>query len=413
MERLGRYELLEKIATGGMAEIFLARQWGDGGFQREVVIKRMHPHLAEKRRLLKEFCAEGRWMARVDHPGLPAIHDLRHDDGQWFCVMERLRGITLGSARRMEREMGRQMRWEVVFSIALQLCEILQAVHDVTDEAGSNVGLIHGDLGPENIFLGRDGRVRLIDFGICSDATQRRELKAADAGIRGTVGYIAPETIAAIHESDRRADLYVVGVLLYELTTGVRMHPGDGMTYVNAVLAGPPPAPSGRTDQDYPAALEAVVLRCLQRDPGKRFGDLRKLELALSNLAKTLRLRTGPEVLRGYIDALAPASEEPLSPRTVPPPFVVEVDEVLEPEPIDESVVTQAEHDELLADLDMFSVAPGAGSGFPELDEAFVDDFGGSTPPPFSEPPQTQTRARRHPDIPDEGEFVLAFNDDD
>ena len=423
-----------------MAEIFVARQWGDGGFERDVVIKRLHPHLAERRRLLEEFCREGQWMARIDHPGLPAIHDLRHEDGQWYCVMERLRGITLGAASRMEREMGRTMRWEVVFSVALQLCDILQSVHEQVDDAGRNVGLIHGDLGPENIFLGRDGRVRLIDFGICTDALQRRDLKGTDGGIRGTVGYIAPETIATIQTADRRADLHVVGVLLYELTTGERIHPGDGMAYVNAVLAGPPQAPSTRTEADYPPALEAVVLRCLQREPSKRFSDTRTLGAALANIAKTLDLRTGADVLAGYIRALAPAAEEAPSPQTVPPPFVVATEEVLEPEPVDESVLSAEEHDELLADLEMFSVpapapvassdAPAPDAGLDELgrapafrsprgraasfdDATFDEPFHRSVPPPFDAPSQTQTRARRRLEGTDVDEFVIALNDDD
>ncbi len=390
-----------------MAEIFIARQWGDGGFQREVVIKRMHPHLAEQRRLLNEFCAEGRWMARIEHAGLPSIHDVRHDDGQWYCVMERLRGLTLGAARRHEREMGRSMRWDVVFSVAIQLCDTLHAVHELRDERGQPCGLIHGDLGPENVFLGRDGRVRLIDFGLATDTAARQTLKGSDSGIRGTVGYIAPEMIEKPKGADRRADLYVLGVLLYELTTGQRMIEGDGIAYVNAVLAGSPPPPSGRTEREYPAAVEAVILRCLQRDPSKRFGDMRKLRLALENLAKAQDLRIGHDVIAAYACALQPESEEPLAPKTVPPPFVVATEEVLEPEPVDDSVLSAEEHDALLADLDMFSVADGSVEApelddFEELDDAEL----------YAEPPQTQTR-RRHPDIPDEGEFAIAFNDDD
>jgi len=392
-----------------MAEIFIARQWGDGGFQREVVIKRMHPHLAERRRLLTEFCAEGRWMARIEHTGLPAIHDVRHEDGQWYCVMERLRGLTLGAARRHERELGRTMRWDVVFSIAIQLCETLHAVHELCDERGQNCGLIHGDLGPENVFLGRDGRVRLIDFGLATDTAGRQTLKGQDSGIRGTVGYIAPEMIAAVKEADRRADLYVVGVLLYELTTGQRMIEGDGMSYVNAILAGPPPPPSGRTEQEFPPAVEAVILRCLQREPTKRFSDMRKLRLALENLAKTLELRIGTDVIEAYATALQPASEEPVSPNTEPPPFVVETEAVLEPEPIDDSVLSEEEHGALVADLDLFSIAPGPAEPA-EFDDPTFDGLDDGEV--FPEPPQTQTR-RRHPGIPDEGEFVVAFNEDD
>jgi len=407
VERIGRYELLRKIATGGMAEIFIARQWGDGGFQREVVIKRMHPHLAERRRLLNEFCAEGRWMARIEHAGLPSIHDVRHEDGQWYCVMERLRGLTLGAARRHEREMGRSMPWDVVFSVAIQLCDALQAVHDLTDETNEPHGLIHGDLGPENVFLGRDGRVRLIDFGLATDTAGRQTLKGSDSGIRGTVGYIAPEMIAKPKDADHRADLYVVGVLLYELTTGKRMIEGDGMAYVNAVLAGPPPPPSGRTEREYPDAAEAVILRCLQREPKKRFSDMRKLRLALENLAKTQGLRIDHDVVATYANALEPESGEPLAPKTVPPPFVVATEEVLEPEPVDDSVLSAEEHDALLADLEMFSVTDGSVEA--PVDPAFE---GFEDLEPIEEPPQTQTR-KRHPDIPDAGEFAIAFNEDD
>jgi hypothetical protein len=177
---------------------------------------------------------------------------------------------------------------------------------------------------------------------------------------------------------------------------------------VNAVLAGPPPPPSGRTEQDYPAAVEAVILRCLQRDPAKRFTDMRKLRLALENLAKTQQLRIGHDVVAAYASALQPESEEPLAPKTVPPPFVVATEEVLEPEPVDDSILSAEEHGALVADLDLFSVAPGPAGEAPELDDATFEGF----EEPFQEPPHTQTR-KRHPDIPDEGEFAIAFSEDD
>ena len=216
--------------------------------------------------------------------------------------------------------------------------------------------------------------------------------------------------IADVKNADRRADLYVVGVLLYELTTGQRMIEGDGMAYVNAVLAGPPPPPSGRTEREFPAAVEAVILRCLQRDPAKRFSDTRKLQLALENLAKTMDLRIGTDVIGNYASALQPESDEPISVKTVPPPFVVATEEVLEPEPIDHSVLSDEEHGALVADLDLFSIAPGPME--PVRDETFEGLESLEDDEPFEEPPQTQTR-RRHPGIPDEGDFAVAFNDDE
>ena len=375
MERLGRYELLEKLATGGMAEIFRARQWGDGGFSRDVVVKRLHPHLSEQHTVLRDFCHEAQCMADLAHPGLPAIHELRHDDGHWYIAMERLDGMSLGGAQRAEDSIGRSLRPELVFSVMAQLLDILRAVHELADASGEPMGLVHGDLAPENVFLCRDGRVRLIDFGIATDARARQHWRG-DGAIRGTTGYIAPESIASFAHSDRRADLFVVGILMYELTTKSRAFPGDRLESMSRVRRGAIP-PLSEFDPHCSADLEALVMNLLAPDPADRPHDAAAVARDLRELAADLSLRVGPEVVASHVRAMAPPKRP--APQSEVPPFVVQTQSVLPP--AHETRVTEMELDEVLADLDLLSEPPGPMRGSGALSA-----------------PHTQTRAVRQRD---------------
>lgn len=371
-ELLGRYELVRKLATGGMADIFVARQWGDGGFCRPSIVKRLHDHLADEPMVLSDFRNEAHLLSMLTHPSIPHIYDFRHDAGCWYLAMELLHGPTVGH---VARTVGGPIPWQRVVAIGLELLEVLCYVHERCDDhTGEPLVIVHGDLSPENVVLGRDGGVKLLDFGIAGDHAHRAERRTQSRGFRGTNGYMAPEAVDHKQPVDGRADLFVAGVLLYELITGTRLYPGDGLTFVNALLEQTPAPPSDRVS-GIPADLERVVLRLLARDVQERPRSAREAYAELAQIAVDHGLETGPHVVAAYAEQIAPSSQDlrlalaPCPPglesRAIPsvPPALVPGFEPAE-------VLSEEEHLDLVSDIeDLFSPAAVLGerpSGDPD-----------------------------------------------
>lgn len=417
-EILGRFELVDKLAVGGMGDVYLAKQWGDGGFVRQVVVKRLHPHLSERAAQLDDFRNEAQLLALLTHPGIPHILDFRFEGERWYIAMEHVRGPTLGAVRRAEQSIGRIMPWKVAIGVTLQLCDILGYVHERRDDVTDHpLGIVHGDLSPENVILGRDGQVRLLDFGIAGDAEHRQRQRAREKGIRGTLGYIAPEAISNDQPVDQRADVFVLGVLLYEMTTGQRLFPGDGLNYVNAVLQQDPVAPSEHR-HDYPADLETVLLRTLARDVDERPAGTRELRRALEDVAKAHDLLVGGRVVSDYAETLFPAREDRLLQASVIPEALETQELLAEPTETDPNLLSDEERAEMLADLRDLML--------PDMEELGPDEIttlpprAAPPPPPVpqpEEPPsETKTRVRRPPGESEAGAqpgFYIHVADDD
>lgn len=412
---LGRFELVDKLATGGMGDVYLAHQWGDGGFVRPAVVKRLHPHLGERPAALDDFRNEAAILALLAHPGIPHVYDFRFDHGRWYIAMEYVRGPTLGAVRRAEQSIGRIMPWKAALGVTLQLCDILGYVHERRDDVSDEpLGIVHGDLSPENVILGRDGQVRLLDFGIAGGSDHRQRQREREKGIRGTLGYIAPEAISKDQPVDHRADLFVLGVLLYEMTTGQRLFPGDGLTYVNAVLQQAPRPPSEHR-RDYPEDLEAVLAQVLSRDVDERPPGTRELRRALEDVARAHDIPLGGRVVSDYAETLYPAREDRrLALRERPEVLATQELPALEAHD-DPASLSADERAEMLAGLSDFLL--------PEMEEleaelledtksslppARTDTRGPRMPPPPPAPPvtpsQTETRVRRPPGKSETGE---------
>lgn len=445
-EPLGRYELARKIATGGMGDVYFAHQWGDGGFVRPSVVKRLHPHLAERGTALDDFRNEAKLLAQLTHPGIPHVYDFRFLEGRWFIAMEFVRGPTLAEVRRAEASIGRTMPWKAALSVVLQLCDVLAYVHDRRDDDSDEpLGIIHGDLSPANVILGRDGQVRLLDFGIAGSVEHRRQQREREKGIRGTLGYLAPEQIRHERTPDRRADVFVLGVLLYEMTTGQRLFPGDGLNFMNAVLERSPRPPT-EWREDYPRELERIVLHALQREPEHRPASTRELQHALETFAKANQVPVGERVIIDYAETLFPAREDArVTPGEKPGGMETESMPAV-PMPMSdappEGTLTAEEREEVLRDLqDLFpseeralddeepafaseppeplSLPPEALQSAPPSVQPPPPPIPPTPPTPEPEPPsQTQTRARRPPGesetegARDAGVYIYVAEDD-
>jgi serine/threonine protein kinase len=300
--RLGRYELVRKIAAGGMAEIFLARQWGAAGFFRDVVVKRLFRHLGENEKQARMFQDEGRLLAELSHPNIPQVYDIGFADGHWYIAMEHVDGPTVADIWIQGAKNGIPMPIPVAIGIVLQTCEALHHAHERTDRAHRPLRIVHRDVTPQNIMLTRDGVAKLMDFGVA--ATTAR--KDTDAGaVRGTFSYMAPEQIRA-RPLDKRADVFALGVILYELTTQTRLYRGTDVQIMTQVVENDVPAPSTRVPE-YPSDLEEIVLATLQRDRGRRLPSSAHLAWRLEDLALRNQLLVGPRTVARYVNQVVPA----------------------------------------------------------------------------------------------------------
>jgi len=315
--RLGPYELVRKIAAGGMAEIFLARHWGPGGFFRDVVIKRLFRHLAEHPKQLRMFQDEARLLAALSHPNIPQVYEVGSADGYWFIAMEYVDGPTVADAVQLGVRNGIPLPVPVAIGVVMQTCEALHHAHERTDRARRPLRIVHRDVTPQNVMLTRDGVAKLMDFGIASTAAR----KESDAGaVRGTFSYMAPEQIRA-RPLDKRADVFALGVILYELTTGTRLFRGSDVQVMTQVVEQDVAPPSSRMPE-YPADLEQIVMHALARDRSRRVPSTAHLAQRLEELAQRNGILVGPRAVARWVGQVLPAErlrEEELA-MVAPPP---------------------------------------------------------------------------------------------
>lgn len=295
MTSVDRYELVEKIATGGMADVFVALQRGGTSFVRSVVVKRLHRHLSEQPEACAAFESEGRILALLDHPAIPHALDYGMSGDTPFLVMQHLDGPTLKRAC----DAG-PIPLEVGVSVGIALADALDHAHNRCDPYGRAVELVHQDLTPSNVVLRPCGRVGLLDFGIATTARDRRG--GPLSGVRGTTGYMAPEQFARRHEVDRRTDVFLLGVLLWELTLGRPLFPADDLAFFEAITRAEIPKPSSVSAR-YPRTLESILMRALSREPEPRHGSARELGEALLDFASSSALEVGEASLRSYVAA--------------------------------------------------------------------------------------------------------------
>ena len=305
--RLGRYELLVPIARGGMARVWAARLHGQRGFQKLVAIKTILPHLAEEAEFERMFLDEARIASGVHHPNVCEIYELGEEKHTLYLVMEWVNGDSLA---RVLRASGKTEAVDarVIARVVADACAGLHAAHELTDDDGRALGVVHRDLSPHNILLTADGTAKVADFGVAKALGQLHEATSAGQ-LKGKIAYMAPEQVtgAAI---DRRSDVFSLGCVLYEATTGQRPFRGDGDHQVmHAVLKGEFPAPTTLVRQ-YPQELERIVMRALSPQPILRYPTAERMRFALeeflargqlvtqSNVAQVVRARIGEPIDR-------------------------------------------------------------------------------------------------------------------
>ena len=295
--RLGPYSILSELGKGGMGEVYRAR---DTRLNRDVAIKVLPEHMVNDPDALSRFEREAKALAALSHPNILTIFDVGADQGFSFVVMELLEGKTLRA-----RILRSGLSWPEALEIAVTIAEGLSAAH--------SKGIVHRDLKPENVFLTSDDRIKILDFGLArltaglppqelaEAATRSQELESVT--VSGTVPYMSPEQITG-KGVDARSDIFSFGCVLYEMLTATRPFSGDSSAETIAAILKEDPRPPAESGKQVPPELERVLLRCLEKNPDRRFQTTRDLTFALRELLNTSEIPK-TAVSRGKLNSRA------------------------------------------------------------------------------------------------------------
>jgi serine/threonine protein kinase len=304
----GRYRLTSRIATGGMAEVYLGRALqADGRFGPAVAVKRLLPHLTTDAAIVRMFLNEAEITQQIHHPNVVRILDLGNVQAEPFIAMELLEGHSFAELRQTAAQMGRRVPLGVTLRVLTEACRGLDAAHRAVDSKGRELQIVHRDFTPDNIHVSVTGEVKVIDFGIAKSAAVPGGTEPGT--LKGKFFYMSPEMIAG-QDVDHRADLFAAGVMLYEQLCGRRPFTGLNTEEVlNRIAEGRPRRPTD-FDPSVPLALELVCLTALSKDPARRFPSLHEFIAAIEAVGGPARVAT-PEELASYVSAVFPAEEDP------------------------------------------------------------------------------------------------------
>jgi serine/threonine protein kinase len=307
-QKLDRFELIAELAVGGMGAVYLARLGGAGGFQRLYAIKLLHEHLAKNEDFVSMFLDEARLAARIHHPNVVPIVEIGTTEAGYYLVMEYIEGDTVWHLFNRGAKTNKTVSVRIALRIALDALTGLQAAHDLHDDDGHPLDLVHRDVSPHNVMVGLDGVARITDFGIARAATR---LAVTQSGqLKGKLAYMAPEQ-ARSETVDRRADVFAMGICLWEMLAQKRLFKAEfEAETLNRLLYEPiPPLRSIRPE--IPAEIEAVCLKALTRDPDKRYATAADFADALEQAAQPHDLiGTKREVSAAVEDVLGPELSE-------------------------------------------------------------------------------------------------------
>lgn len=308
VEQLGKYEILTRLAKGGMADLWLARARGVEGFERHVVIKRIRAEREQDPRMVAMFLTEARLAAKLHHNNIVQVHDVGLEDGKPYFAMEYVHGVDARQLLEVVHRRREMVPLEHVLAIVTSVAIALHHAHEQRAADGTQLEIVHRDITPGNVLIAFDGTVKIADFGIA------KAMLGADGttepGVRkGKVPYMSPEQCVGA-TLDRRSDVFGLGILLYELTTARRLFKGgNDFKTMDAVVRGAIVPPSRH--RELSPTLEAIILRALERDRDRRFASARALADALEAFAVERRVRTSQTRLAAYIGELFGERREP------------------------------------------------------------------------------------------------------
>ncbi len=305
---LGRYELGPRLATGGMAELYLARTPEVHGFRKYLAVKRILPKWADDHEFVEMFLDEARLAAQLDHPNVVHVHDIGEDGDGFYFTMDYVHGHDLAAIVRRAKARGTPLPWAAFVALGAAAAAGLHHAHERRGFDGRPLGIIHRDVSPTNILVSDEGVVKLVDFGIAKASTSRHSTRPSVR--KGKMAYMSPEQCRG-DALDRRSDVFALGVVLYELATLGRAFDGEGeFAVMNQIVNHDLPPPSSRR-ADVPPAIDRLVLGAVNRDPEARPATARELQRALERYAVETGLTATPEALAVVMQELFGATPYP------------------------------------------------------------------------------------------------------
>jgi serine/threonine protein kinase len=299
MGGFGRYELLALLAKGGLAEIWLARQSGMAGFEKLVVVKRLHERLQPEREYVDMFLDEARINARLQHTNVLSVYELGEIDGRYFLTMEYIEGLPLGVLAKKAQERIGDLPIAIAGGLMVQAAHGLHYSHEAIGADGAPMNIVHRDLSPLNLLVSFDGVLKIADFGVAKADGRLTHTKSGM--IKGTPTYMSPEQCTG-EPMDRRSDVFALGILLWEILTGKRLFKRDIIddTY-RAITSGAIPPPSTHR-LELPTSLDALTLRALARRPADRFQTAEELRHELETVLHREGLRAEVVDVRAFLE---------------------------------------------------------------------------------------------------------------
>jgi len=303
---LGRYKIVDRIGRGGMGTVYRAQLLGESGFVRPVAIKVLRAQLARSDGALRMFLKEANLASRLQHRNVVSVIDVGTSDGQPYLVMDYVHGHSLAT---LLEKTPREATPERIVTILLDALSGLEAIHQLTNEVGKKLGVVHNDISPENILVGLDGTARVSDLGVASLSRDDK------GGQRGKPGHVSPERIRGAR-FDQRSDVFSIGVVMWNALTGLELYGGaTAKEAMRNVLTKQVPAPS-TVGRRPPPELDAVCLKALSRDPYLRYATAEEMLIELRRVAVSKEILAPPSSISAWVGLLgAPTSdsEPPMS----------------------------------------------------------------------------------------------------
>ena len=277
-----RYAILGKLASGGMADLFLARTQSSAGVERYVVLKRVLSHRADDITFVNMFLDEARLAAQLQHPNIAQVYDTGKLDNSYFFTMEYVHGETVRDLMRRAFEVDQMIPINCALTIIAGAASGLAHAHERLGNDGQPLNIVHRDVSPSTVMISYEGNVKIVDFGVAK--ATHRSVETQSGTVKGKMGYMAPEQCKG-GEVDLRADLFGLGIVMWEVLVGDRLYKrATDFETMEAIVSEPAPAPSSRR-ADIPPAIDAVVLKLLQKAPGDRYQSAHELLDALEAAA--------------------------------------------------------------------------------------------------------------------------------
>jgi serine/threonine-protein kinase len=300
---------MARLASGGMAEIFLATQTGPAGFEKLVVIKKILPGIASQEGFVRMFLDEARLSAMLDHKNVVQVFDLGEAEGEYFLAMEYLAGENLATILEASLQRGVRMPPQLAAGIVMQAAEGLHYAHTRRGPADRSLGIVHRDISPQNVFVLYDGAVKVVDFGIAKAETAFLRPRTRTGMVRGKMGYMSPEQVYS-EKLDARSDIFSLGVVFWEcLTHRRRFHRENQLATLQAITGEDAPSPA-MLQPSLPEELCHIALRALAREPAERFQSAAEMHEALAGWIRESGLDADTAAIGGFMHSNFAARRE-------------------------------------------------------------------------------------------------------